>query len=1146
MRCDKCGFFNPEGMNFCGECGNKLVFFCKECGRSNPSDTLNCTACAEPRETWENGFPQSAERKFVTIFFSDLSGYTTISEALPPEEVKKLMSLIFGRIAAVVKRYGGTIDKFIGDAALALFGMPRAHGDDPVRALGAAKEIHGIVEEIGRKYRETLPLPLLLHTGIHTGFVITGEMKRKKRGVTGAAVNLAARLTSIARPGTIVVSDTTRRLTDGHWHFKKLPKVTLKGIEYREALYKAGEPKTMPEDLNGSTFFGRAKELARIETALEKLWVSALGGIVFITGEAGIGKSRLVRQAKTSARGGGPRWLEGRAERAGEQQGYGAFVGILKGFFHISPGKSSPEARKGIAKRLTELFPEGAPELSPVVEGLTGLAPGETFGPRDSLKQHIFRAARKLFVRLSEKKPLVLVLDDLHRDGKATLDLLHHLLPLTETRPLLFICISRAIPRSSLFFRPTAGPAGSPWDRTLHIPLSPLPPGEAAKLAAMLQKTYGVSENTRLPLQGYSGGNPFFIEELFRSLHRKPEIPGPVHSAASPVPPTLRGLILERFDGLGGNLKSLLKAASVVGTDFSRSVLTVVSKKEAHVEKRIGKLVASGFIAPARGIAEENFLFRHALYREVIYDSIPMDEKQLLHRKIAEAYERLFSSRKQAFHGKLAFHFTMAEQWDKAHYHLFKAGEKAGDVAADAEALTHFTMAASMGERAFGSNRFLPDAAVMERKMGEAFFRQGNHGRAMECFLRALRAGGMPMPEGKTGLSLSFALAVQGARRILPFLSPGKSRATNEGDGNLIKTLEAMGWIDYYTRKDRFFLGVTRMLNLAEKSGNLSGMTRGFVGMGMAAGKLGFFSLFDYYIRKARSTAKRLDTPMLNGLCTLGEAVLAEFRGNPHAAFGKYLRSSEIYREAGDMRRWGISLINAAFVRNLTGGFGESLKLADRVKQVGLEGGDGPLVAWGTHIKGLNRLCLGNLDEAADALSKAVRLLDRIPDPYDCIHARASLALCLLMANQRDRAGQLLEETLCLLAQNRIMGPKVALSHAVLGECALILASNREERSSAGRLIRKAVKQAERFNAALPAAYRTWGRYLHMNGETGKAERVWKTSLGASKRLGSYHESAKTLVVMGNATGERLYFDQAESLFQGTGQGGRRASMIPG
>jgi len=235
MRCPKCQFENREGAKFCLRCGSSLESKCPQCSKPLPLQARFCDDCGHKLdEPFPKAQPISApdsERKHVTVLFSDLSGYTAMTEKLDPEEVKEIMGLVFGEISQVVARYEGFVEKFVGDAVMALFGASKAHEDDPVRAIKAAREIHGVISSISPSYEKRIGRSLAMHTGICTGLVVTGDVNLEKgtHGVLGETINIASRLSGLAKPGEIVIGSETYRQTEGYFTFEPLEATAVKG-----------------------------------------------------------------------------------------------------------------------------------------------------------------------------------------------------------------------------------------------------------------------------------------------------------------------------------------------------------------------------------------------------------------------------------------------------------------------------------------------------------------------------------------------------------------------------------------------------------------------------------------------------------------------------------------------------------------------------------------------------------------------------------------------------------------------------------------------------------------------------------------------------------------------------------------------------
>ena len=280
MKCPKCQYENREGAKFCLKCGEKLELNCPQCGKELPLVAKFCDECGQKLGVLSEGkeVPEpKGERKYVTVLFSDLSGYTAMSEKLDPEEVKEITSWIFGEISKVIDRYEGFVEKFVGDAVMALFGVPKAHEDDPIRAIKVAREIHELVEAFSPEAEKRIGQPISMHTGINTGLVVTGKVDKEKgtHGVSGDTINLASRLSSLANESEILVGPDTYRQAEGHFTFESLEPTTVKGKAEPIHIHKVLSVKERPvtvHRLSGlkADLIGRKVEIAELSEAVEK------------------------------------------------------------------------------------------------------------------------------------------------------------------------------------------------------------------------------------------------------------------------------------------------------------------------------------------------------------------------------------------------------------------------------------------------------------------------------------------------------------------------------------------------------------------------------------------------------------------------------------------------------------------------------------------------------------------------------------------------------------------------------------------------------------------------------------------------------------------------------------------------------------
>ncbi len=359
VKCTRCHFENLEGAKFCGECGEQLEVLCIFCQCSNSPQFELCVSCGHtlPHRTRAGearNFTAGGERKQITVLFTDLSGYTAMTEKLDPEEVKEIVAQLFGKIAKTVMRYDGFIEKYVGDAILALFGVPSAHEDDPVRAIMAARDINEMVSSISPEYESRIGKPLAMHTGISTGLVVTGEvnLEHGTHGVLGDAVNLASRLSGIAVSGEIIVNQETWRQSEGYFSFEPLEAIKLRGKAQPTRAFKVlslkGEPqKTRRPSGRRARLIGRTAEFGRLDAAMEDLR-HGRGSIVSISGESGVGKSRLVEEFKSSIDPCDIIWRQGHCYAYAQNIPYFPFTDLLSRIWRIEESDTQEGIRQKI------------------------------------------------------------------------------------------------------------------------------------------------------------------------------------------------------------------------------------------------------------------------------------------------------------------------------------------------------------------------------------------------------------------------------------------------------------------------------------------------------------------------------------------------------------------------------------------------------------------------------------------------------------------------------------------------------------------------------------------------------------------------------------------------------------------------------
>jgi len=541
-----------------------------------------------------------------------------------------------------------------------------------------------------------------------------------------------------------------------------------------------------------SPMVGRARELEQLCQQFRRVRQGS-GGIVSLVGEAGIGKSRLVREALASEEGRRARLLIGRSLSVGGSLSFHPFTDLLRGWAGISAAAADAEAVARLEEAVADLCGEEAGEIAPFVASLMGLQPSPAQAERlrgiegEALERLIFHGMRTLFQRLAEEGPLVVFFEDAHWADRSSVQLLEHLLRLVVECPILFV----------LAFRPEYADTSQrllalardqyPLQHR-RIELRPLDPEQSAELVRNLLRSEALPPAVLARITARAEGSPLFVEEVLRSLidqgvvevrDGRPHVTGRVDSIA--VPGSVREVIAGRIARLDAPARRLLEAAAVIGRSFIGRVIAAVLRDEAELDARLRELKERGLLLERRTrrtaaharrtfAVEVEYVFQHALVQETIYAALPEPDRRELHGGVAAAIESLYADRLTDFHGMLAYHWVRAERLEKAEEHLFKAGEEAARAAASSEALDFFREASRVYLRLHGDAGDPAKKAVLERNIGLALMNTGQLAASMPHFDRALAHLGDPIPAGLPAAALQFAgdaLAV-GARLLLP------------------------------------------------------------------------------------------------------------------------------------------------------------------------------------------------------------------------------------------------------------------------------------------------------------------------------------------------------------------------------------------
>ena len=702
------------------------------------------------------------ERKVLTAIFADVVGSTALAERLDPEDVKLVLGEAVARIVGEVESLGGHVKDLAGDGVLAFFGAPTTREDDAERAVRCALRIVSEMDEYAREVRRGWGAEGFgVRVGAATGAVVVGEVgagSRVEYAAFGDTVNLAARLQSAAESGSVLVDDATHRAVEGLFEWGGPRELELKGKSEPIAAWPvsgvAAAGRTRGLAGVETRLVGRSRELGIGREALESLRAGR-GGVLVVAGDAGIGKTRLLDELRELAEQAGSCWLEGRCVSYGESLPYWPFRDLLRGEW-IGAGADEPELRIriGLRRRLEQLFADRTEELYPYLGGLLEVALEHEAAARTSqlspeaLQWRTFEVVGQLFARLSESAPLVLALEDLHWADPTSVLLLEQLLSLAEEAPVLLVLTlrpERDHPSWSL-----RELAGREFPHLLReIDLGPLGDADGELLAALVAPATLPAELERRVLAA-ADGNPFFLEELVRSLAdvgallRTDDGWRFDHAVEVEVPPTVEKAILARLDRLSAPARDLVTAASALGRTFALPLLEgVLGEADGDALHELQRL---GLLRQSRRWPQPEFRFGHALIQETAYRTLLTDQRTRLHRRAAAWLEERYAERDAEVLGLLAFHWLRAEDEDKAADYLLRAGDKARLEYALDEAIEHYRDLLPLLERR-GERQ---EIALVLFKLALALHTSLRFAEANEAYQRAFVHWKPPEPRAAT------------------------------------------------------------------------------------------------------------------------------------------------------------------------------------------------------------------------------------------------------------------------------------------------------------------------------------------------------------------------------------------------------------
>ncbi len=738
MQCGKCGAGNRAQSKFCSECGAALAVACPHCGSAVLVGKKFCGDCGSPvaatpitsaqisaAATSPHGAALSpalspapdryipahlasrirsgkktleGERKIITVLFADIKGSMDILESLDPEESKRLLDPCLQHMMDAVHRAEGTVSRVLGDGIMALFGAPLALEDHPHRALYAALRMQETVRHYAAELRTQRDIDLQIRVGVNTGEVVVGSIGNDlfmEYTPVGHAVGLAARMETLALPGSTLVTDATYRLTRHAFRFVSQGLTKVKGAAEPFAVHELvgldpSRSRLTARTASGlSPFLGRTHELAQLEGFTASA-ASGHGQVVTILGEAGLGKSRLLEECKPKLREHSFLLIEGEGFAYGKTRAYAPLIDMLKRYCGITAHDAVASYREKLHRTLTEVHASLA-AFVPLLLDLLGVDPQDAALATlsgEAKRQQILNGIKRLVALQCRQQPVAFLVEDLHWLDEHSLGFLRTLATSLETLPVLILTSSRP-------------GYGTPWEEQAHVHLvhlSPLPLEVTTSLFTALVGTTTSASAVVPDVCQRSGGNPLFLEEMIHTLRETGALSAALTDApiqhSSPrlaaewtLPTTIQGVLASRLDRLPQPAKNLLHTAAVIGHEASQALLAQVADlAEAEFLQALHLLQARDLLYESAVYPESVFSFKHALTQEVAHHSLLQETRAGLHERTGHAIETLYADKLQEHASLLAYHYSRSANVAKAMQYLQLAGRRAAALYADEDA----------------------------------------------------------------------------------------------------------------------------------------------------------------------------------------------------------------------------------------------------------------------------------------------------------------------------------------------------------------------------------------------------------------------------------------------------------------------------
>lgn len=994
--CSQCGHINSDGVEICLNCAGAMGVACPACGQPVQPGKKFCGECGHrmPQAWPESGTSPRVnrmmeslrgimstdlaakisaasaeilgERREVTVVFVDASNFTSAAHTLDSEDVYVLIDEAMRALVQVVYKYEGTVDKFTGDGLIALFGAPVAHENDPERAIRAALEMQAVLRPLQQRVKVKHHFDFMVRIGVNTGQVIAGEVGsdlHMEYTVIGDTVNLASRLQAAAEPGTVLASFSTYQRTRPLFRYQLLPPISLKGIPEPTQPYqplglleRPGRVRGLPGLQVPMIGRERGNALTRLNEAFTELCRGRQSQIALITGEAGLGKSRLVAEFREfiseGLHAGKVRLYEGSCLAYARSRPMWIVAELLRsvvGLSDVDPPDAQLEAIDRYVERLDVPREETLAYLTNLL-GLQSVHPGMAARLRrldaSMLQQQTHAALRHVIMAEARAAPTVLILEDLHWVDPASRDFLEYIIQARVDLPLMLVLISRDSERKTVLRSLIAASERHPRP-PLDIQLQPLSEAEGQLLVdQLLKQTDEPARALKRRIAERAEGNPFYTEELVRMLIDQGGLTGQegawevtpkASTVLGEVPGTLKGLILARFDRLSEELRRTLQKSAVLGRSFPVGLLTALNGSSAEdVLEQLRELEARQFLIPEPFGAQQGFAFHHTLVQEAVYGTLLKRDRQRIHEQVAQAVERGDFWQPDEKTEVLAYHFAESSHPPRAVPFLMAAAENAARRYANETAIQHYRRAMALVQTASGQPHM--ELVRIRIGLGQAFKFLGQYEEAGRLLAQAIDDLDSPSPSPEDAAA-SSVLRAEALRQLadvrqhegaldesIRFLEAGVDALGPGGaqthSGLWRSLMDRMAWVRFRQGNldDAFALASSATLGLGpERADDPTTLANLYNTLGGVFWQQGSISEAIAYVERSLSLYKSLGYSfgMANAYTNLG--ILYYVRGMWHKAAESFERSDALRRDIGHLPGQSVNLKNLGLLRMAMG-----------------------------------------------------------------------------------------------------------------------------------------------------------------------------------------------------------------------------------